>query len=343
MKDTFLPPFQQDVEHIIHSKAFSRYTDKTQVVYLVDNDHVTHRALHVQLVSFYARSLAKKLSLNVDLVEAISLGHDMGHPPFGHEGEGYLSKITESLGLGAFSHARQSCRLVSSIEPLNLSFQVLDGFLCHDGGMKDRIVRPNSAKTFEDHLHERDMRLKDPEINLEPATQEAALVKMCDTISYLARDLEDAISLGIVKREEVPKTLLGKTNREILHTAGLDLVQQSLGNSHIAISQDVHQSLKVLRKFNFDRFYMHPSIKTESKKIQESYELLFETLLKDYKQKLEKSFLHSHFLHSRTPEYLEVEKNEQKVVDFIAGMTDRYFIATLQNLIVPQKIELCIT
>src|SRR5581483_5815828 len=179
-KEPFWGPFKQDVERILHSKAFCRYTDKTQVVYLVDNDHVTHRSLHVQLVSSFARGLAEKLKLNVDLVEAISLGHDVGHPPFGHEGEEYLSELTKECGLGAFSHANQSCRLLREIEPLNLSLQVYDGFLCHDGGMRKRTCAPNISKTWDDHFAECKKRLTEPECDLQPKTIEGCLVKICD-------------------------------------------------------------------------------------------------------------------------------------------------------------------
>ncbi|MBS0637259.1 MAG: HD domain-containing protein, partial [Verrucomicrobia bacterium] len=150
---TFWQPYKEDVERIIHSKAFKRYSDKTQVVYLVENDHLTHRGHHVQLVSSFSRGLAKLLGLDVDLVEAISLGHDVGHPPFGHEGEGYLSEICKERGLGAYSHSSQSCRLLSVIEPLNLCFFVYDGFLCHDGGMRKPISTPVS-KTWQDHFRE---------------------------------------------------------------------------------------------------------------------------------------------------------------------------------------------
>jgi dGTPase len=336
----FTHSFQHDVEKIIHSKSFARYTDKTQVVYLVDNDHVTHRALHVQLVSFYARSLAKQLGLQEALVEAISLGHDMGHPPFGHEGEGYLSTIAQSCGLGAFSHSNQTCRLVSIIEPLDLSFEVLDGFLCHDGGMKERMVHIHAQKTFNDHLEERKMRLKEPERSFMPKTVEGALVKICDTVSYLGRDLEDAISLGIISRKEIPETILGTSNREILRVVGNDIIQNSTDQT-IGLSEEIFSSLKILRRFNFERYYMHPTLKKQSQKIKDCYQLLFERLLEDLKKRKEKSYLFVNFLHSRNREYLDAHTDEQKVVDFIAGMTDRYFISTVEALIVPQKIKLC--
>src|SRR3984957_3501716 len=130
-------PYKRDVDRIVHSKAYARYIDKTQVVYLVENDHITHRSLHVQLVSNFARGIAEILHLNLDLVEAIALGHDVGHPPFGHEGEEYLSALSQEFGAGHFAHSWQSCRLFMHVEPLNLGLAVYDGFLCHDGGMSN--------------------------------------------------------------------------------------------------------------------------------------------------------------------------------------------------------------
>lgn len=340
MGSDFWPLYKRDVERIIHSKAFRRYTDKTQVVYLVENDHLTHRSLHVQLVSSFARGLAEMLGLNVHLVEAISLGHDVGHPPFGHEGEGYLSELTQELGLGAFSHAHQSCRLLSEIEPLDLHFHVYDGFLCHDGGMRQNQAVPNLAKTWDDYARECRERTIEPEKDFRPATLEGALVKMCDTISYLGKDIEDAIHLGIIQREAIPETVLGKTNNQILTTCGRDLVEQSKGKGYIQLSEPVFKALKELRKFNFSHIYTDPRLKVESEKIRAGYRYLAEALASDFQKKGDESVLWKEFLHSKTESYRDGVKSEQQVVDFIAGMTDNYFMAKLKTLLIPQKIVL---
>ena len=339
-EEGFWDPYKLDAERIIHSKAFRRYADKTQVVYLVENDHLTHRSLHVQLVSSFARGLAEMLGLNVHLVEAISLGHDVGHPPFGHEGEGYLSEISKEANLGAFSHAHQSCRLFSEIEPLNLNFHVYDGFLCHDGGMKKSHCEPNFKKGWSEHAEECKARLADPERDLQPASLEGALVKMCDTISYLGKDLEDGIALGFITRKDIPKTVLGIENKEIIVNAGRDLIKESKDKDSIALSDEVFNALKILRKFNFEYIYNHPALKIESHKIRSSLRHLFDTLLSDFEKKGEKSELWTSFLHSKNRAYLEKTVAAQKVVDFIAGMTDNFFITTFEKLIVPQKITL---
>ncbi len=333
-------PYKRDVDRIVHSKAYARYTDKTQVVYLVDNDHITHRGLHVQLVSNFARGIAELLSLNLDLVEAISLGHDVGHTPFGHEGERYLSTQSKKHGGTAFAHPLQSCRLFMEIEPLNLGFAVYDGFLCHDGGMKDRHLTPNRNKTWEDHFTEQQLKRDEPDANIQPATLEGCLVKTCDTMSYVGKDIEDAISLGILKREDVPKTILGTNNREILKTLATDIITNSYEKDYIEISEEVYEALKALRQFNFRNIYTHPKLKVESSKVKHSYRILFEIILEDYRKNKESSHIWNAFLFNKSDKYCESIDEVQQVVDYIAGMTDRYFVRTLNKLIVPTTIPI---
>lgn len=333
-------PYKRDVDRIVHSKAYSRYIDKTQVVYLIHNEHITHRSLHVQLVSNFARGIAEILRLNLDLIEAIALGHDVGHSPFGHEGEGYLSELSQEYGNGPFTHPWQSCRLLSLIEPLNLGIAVYDGFLCHDGGMCGTVFKPNFGKTWEDHLVERQQKMANPEANIWPGTLEGCLVKMCDTMSYIGRDIEDAITLGLIKREEVPKTLLGDNNRDILAALASDIIQNSYNQNHIAISDKVYNSLVELRAFNFDHIYHHSKLKIESVKIKRSFRILFEFLLNDLDHKKQKSYIWKNFLHNKSKQYLSLTTPVQMVVDYISGMTDSYFIRTLETLILPQAIIL---
>jgi len=333
-------PYKRDVDRIIHSKAYSRYIDKTQVVYLIKNEHVTYRSLHVQLVSSFARGIAEILRLNLDLVEAIALGHDVGHPPFGHEGENYLSCLSKEYGCGHFAHPWQSCRLFTEIEPLNLGLAVYDGFLCHDGGMSGTRLTPRFGKTWEDHFADKANKIADPDENIFPGTLEGCLVKICDTISYLGRDIEDAITLGLLSRDQVPQTLLGVTNRDILRVVACDLIQMSYEKDYIELSEEVFEALKVLRAFNFKHIYTHAKLKVESSKISYSYRILFETLLNDYQKNLENSFMWKHFLDNKPEHYLQTSSAVQKVIDYISGMTDSYFIRTLEKLVMPQYIEL---
>ena len=333
-------PYKRDVDRIIHSKAYVRYTDKTQVVYLVENDHVTHRSLHVQLVSSFARGIAEILRLNLDLVEAIALGHDVGHPPFGHEGEGYLSQLSEEYGNGIFAHPWQSCRLFTEIEPLNLGLTVYDGFLCHDGGMKDPILRPRFGKTWNQHEEDKKQKLKDPDENIIPATLEGCLVKICDTMSYLGKDIEDAINIGILSRSMVPKTFLGTSNREILSVLAQDVIRNSYEKDYIALSEEALEALKVLRRFNFEHIYVHPQLKVESSKIKRSYRILFGLLLEDLEKQREGSYIWKAYVSTKKDSYKNTTSSVQMVVDYISGMTDSFFVRTLEKLAVPKRIEL---
>jgi dGTPase len=339
-EDDHRMPYKRDVDRIVHSKAYSRYVDKTQVVYLVDNDHITHRSLHVQLVSNFARGIAEILRLNLDLVEAIALGHDVGHAPFGHEGEGYLSALSVEYGNAPFTHSLQSCRLFSEIEPLNLGLAVYDGFLCHDGGMKGNVLTPLFGKTWEDHIKDREQKKEQPHVNIMPGTLEGCLVKLCDTMSYVGRDIEDAINLGILSRDQVPKTILGTTNREILGVLAADIIRHSYDKEYIATSEEAYEALRLLRHFNFQHIYIHPKLKVESKKIERSYRLLFEWLLEDLEEKKKDSYIWQHYIRKRTPEYISQTSSVQMVVDYVSGMTDKFFVRMLEKMIVPQKIEI---
>lgn len=339
-EDDHRMPYKRDVDRILHSKAYSRYVDKTQVVYLVENDHITHRNLHVQLVSSFARGIAEILRLNLDLVEAIALGHDVGHPPFGHEGEGYLSALSIEHDNGPFVHALQSCRLFSEIETLNLGLTVYDGFLCHDGGMGGNILVPAYGKTWDDHAKDKKQKKNYPDKNIIPGTLEGCLVKLCDTMSYVGRDIEDAINLGILTRDEVPRTILGRTNREILGYLAADIITNSYEKEYIAVSEEAYEALKTLRRFNFKHIYVHPKLKVESTKIKRSYRILFDCLLENLTTNKEQSYIWMNYLYKRSDKYLQNTSPVQMVIDYISGMTDSFFIRTLEKVIVPQKIEL---
>jgi dGTPase len=331
-------PYHDDVDRILCSKAYSRYVDKTQVVYLVENDHISHRSLHVQLVSRYARGIARVLGLNTGLVEAIALGHDVGHPPFGHEGEEYLSALSQEHGAGIFSHSIQSCRLLSEIEPLNLGFAVYDGFLCHDGGLGTGVNTPNWKKNWEEHFHEIDCKKQNSDVNFMPATLEGCLVKICDTISYLCRDLEDAIELGLITRSEIPDIGMGNSSSSILRFLAHDLIATSYEKDYIAISSPVFEAITALREFNFSRIYTHPILKTESKKVENSYRILFTSLLKGWKEDGRQSYLWKHYLHDRKETYIDEVDPVQLVIDYISGMTDGFFCRTLEDYVLPKRI-----
>ena len=331
-------PYASDVNKILNAKAFARYIDKTQVAYLIQNDHISQRSLHVQLVSRLARELGRELGLDLDLIEAISLGHDMGHPPFGHEGEMLLSELSIEFGAGPFSHPFQSCRLVEWIEPLHLHLEVRDGFLCHDGGMETPVYRPKIGKTEQEHQNELKEKQQDPEIKLWPMSVEGCLVKLCDTVAYLVRDVEDAKIMKLI--DEVPESILGTGWSEMLSNFKKDLLKQSRGQKEIVLSEGCFEALLNLRRFNFEKIYFHPKLKVETDRIKRAYRTLFTSLLLDQQERKEQSYIWKEFLMGKPHAYLNSTCDVQRVVDYMAGMTDRYFLLTLNSLITPATIRL---
>ena len=208
LSEGYRQAFSVDGDRILHSRAYARYIDKTQVFYLVRNDHITHRVLHVQLVSKISRTIGRFLGLNEDLIEAISLGHDIGHTPFGHDGERFLSELCDEHGIGAFHHNIQSVQFLDRVERKgrgwNLCLQTLDGILCHDGEVHNQMLAPWPVKTFESLAAEMAAKKADPAADLMPMTLEGCVVRMADTVAYIGRDIEDAIRLGLIERTDIP-------------------------------------------------------------------------------------------------------------------------------------------
>jgi dGTPase len=349
-------PFAQDADRILHSKAYARYIDKTQVFSLVDNDHITHRVLHVQIVSRIARTIGRFLGLNEDLIEAIAMGHDIGHPPFGHEGERILSVICRRHGLAFFQHTLQSIQFLDRFERSgsgwNLTLQVLDGILCHDGEVHSRQLRPKRHKDFAAHEREMAAKQSDPEVQLMPMTLEGCVVRLSDTIAYIGRDIEDAIELRLIAREEIPASctlLLGNSNGTIVYTLVADLLAESrhvrraatgdAASDFIGFSEEMGQALSRLKDFNYQRIYTNPAFKPDFIKIYHCYEQLFAHYL-DRSVKAAVDVSTRGFLHSMGSSYLETHSPAAQVRDYLAGMTDAYFLrqAAAIGCEVPERI-----
>jgi len=335
--------FSVDADRILHSLAYSRYIDKTQVFYLIKNDHITHRVLHVQLVSKIARTVGRLLKLNEDLIEAIALGHDIGHTPFGHDGEKFLSALCEAHNIGGFLHNIQSVRFLQDIERKgrgwNLSLQVLDGIFCHNGELHNQALEPRKDKNFQIFEEEMIRRGKDQSLDVWPMTLEGCVVRMADTISYIGRDIEDAIRLHLIKREDLPekcKRILGDTNGKIVYTLVEDLVANSLDKSSVSFSSEVGETLKELKNFNEESIYMNKKIKEQTYQIKLMFELLFEKYFSDLQTGNEDSDIFTEFLDGMKPEYGERTEAAGIVRDFIAGMTDEYFLNQCQKYLFPQ-------
>ena len=340
--------FAIDADRILHSRAYVRYIDKTQVFYLIKNDHITHRVLHVQLVSKIARTIGRFLKLNEDLIEAIALGHDIGHPPFGHDGEKMLSRLCQAHGLPPFQHNVQSVLFLDRIERKgrgwNLTLQTLDGILSHDGEVHSHELRPLRAATFADFDAKLAGKLEKPATPLVPMTLEGCVVRFSDTIAYIGRDIEDAIELKLISRDQIPsrcREVLGHSNGAIVYRLVTDLIKNGIEGDRIAFSPEIADSLAELKRFNYDRIYLNPAIKKELKTIETCYAGLFEACLDDLVKARGKAPIHAEFLAGMGPEYLEASSRAAIVRDFLAGMTDDYFLtqAARCGCEVPKKYD----
>jgi len=246
--------FSRDADRIIHSKAYSRYIDKTQVFFLVDNDHITHRVLHVQLVSKIARTIGRSLRLNEDLIEAIAVGHDIGHPPFGHLGEEILSNLCEKNGIGRFLHNVEGVKFLDDIENCNLTLQVLDGILCHNGEIFKKSLMPDRNKTWEIFDKEIEEILKVKK-DYTPMTLEGCVVRMADIIAYLGRDIQDASEIGLINRDDLNlistqcTEKIGTDNANIVNNLIIDIIENSFDKEdEISYSKEIYECLERIYK-----------------------------------------------------------------------------------------------
>jgi len=339
-------PYSRDADRIIHTRAYTRYIDKTQVFYLVENDHITHRVIHVQLVSKIARTIGRCLRLNEDLIEAIALGHDIGHIPYGHFGESCLSSLCEQYCTGKFFHNVQSVQFLDRIEDQDLTMQVLDGVLCHNGEADDVRITPAPCRNwaaFDKKVQDN----ADGRRSGAAMTLEGCLVKFADTIAYIGRDIQDAKEIGLIDDSmplpEECTAILGTTNREIINTLIYDLLENSDSEEkgYIAYSREVEKALIGLRTFSRKNIYNNEKLTAERPKIERMYATLFKTYLEDLESGCRDSKIVTDFIESgwTSPRYLETATNAELVRDFIAGMTDRYFAKRFEECVIPRRIE----
>lgn len=290
--------YSRDCDRIMHTRAYSRYIDKTQVFYLVDNDHITHRVLHVQLVSKIARTIGRALRLNEDLIEAISLGHDIGHVPYGHLGESYLSDLCKKNGIKGFYHNAQSVQFLDVLEDRNLTLQVLDGILCHNGEAHAQKLKPNRNKDWDTFGMEIEGVKEGKDYH--PMTLEGCVVRFADRIAYLGRDLQDSIEIALISdTSEVPeicKDKIGVTNDNIINTLIIDLIENSCRNDYISYSKDVSDAITNYDTFNKEHIYDNPKLLHDRNKIKHMFELLYETFLHDLENENKESNIYKHFI-----------------------------------------------
>ena len=338
-------PFALDRDRILYSGAFRRYSGKTQVIYFASqlDEMLTSRIIHTLSVAQVARTIGKFLGLNEELIEAIALSHDLGHSPFGHDGERFLSKICEDYGIGQYHHHIQSLHIVDSVAKkgrgLNLTFQVRDGILSHDGEVHNRRLEPNKDKTEEDLQRYIQTRKSGVYIDMMPMTLEGCVMRISDTVAYIGQDLEDAIRIGIIDRNDIPQELrdqLGSTNGEIMNTLIKDVIYNSYRKGYVKFSKEISSALKQLKEFNYEKIYLNEKLKQDHEKIIHGFEVLFKLFLVDLKNCTKTSRIYKHFLDTKHKNYLERTSDAEKVRDFIAGMTDRYYVEVLQDLTIPK-------
>jgi dGTPase len=293
------PVFQRDRDRIIHSKSFRRLKDKTQVFLTPEGDHYRTRLTHTLEVAQIARSISKSLTLNEDLTEAIALGHDLGHTPFGHAGERALNRVCST----GFHHHLQSVRVVEFLEKhgkgLNLTLEVVDGIKNHQTSGK-------------------------------PATLEGKVVQMSDKIAYVNHDIDDAIRGGIIKEEDLPKEyteILGHCLRDRLNSVIHNIIMNSFEKPYVDMTDEFKSAMAGLRKWMFENVYTNPIAKGEEGKAESMIEQMF-----DYYKK------HPEHIPSEYIEHMERrgESLELVICDYIAGMTDRFFVSTYTDTMIPK-------
>ena len=296
------PVFQRDRDRILHCKSFRRLKHKTQVFLSPKGDHYRTRLTHTLEVSQNARTIAKALRLNEDLVEAIALGHDLGHTPFGHAGERILNELCEE----GYRHNEQSVRIVEKLEKdgkgLNLTWEVRDGILNHQTSMM-------------------------------PHTLEGKIVRLSDKIAYINHDIDDAIRAKVMSEEDIPleiRKVLGMTTKERLNTLIHNIIMNSMGKNDIVMSEEIGGAMQDLRKFMFQKVYTNPAAKGEEAKAER---LLCE-LYAHYMGHIEILPEQYQRMHS------EGEKKERVVCDYISGMTDQYAVAKYREFFVPKAWEI---
>ncbi len=343
-RENVRPSFFHDTDMIMHSRPYSRYIDKTQVFSLFENDHITRRVLHVQLVSKVGRIIGRCLKLNEDLIEAIALGHDLGHVPYGHSGEKALHKLCIKKRIGCFCHNAQSARILMALENkgqgLNLTLQVLDGILAHNGEILVNKIEPTRDKTWESFKkeYEKCFRIEEYSKNIIPMTLEGCVVRISDIIAYIGRDIEDAITLRLIKRKDLPREIrkvLGSTNEKIMDTLIMNLIKHSYNKDYLSFSDRVYKSLQDLLQFNRYSIYQDPRINTEMPKVEKMYNALYSRYLADLGNGTDSAIRES--IADMDDEYLRSTKNKRMVVDFLAGMTDDFFNNQYDVLFVPQS------
>lgn len=338
------PAFVRDTEKILHVPYYNRYSDKTQVFSFYQNDDISRRALHVQLVARIARNIGNVLGLNEDLIEAISLGHDIGHTPFGHAGERILSELYYENTGRYFNHNVHSVRVLDGIIHRNISLQTLDGILCHNGELELEKYRPCEMTTFVEYDKKVEHCYVDRQAvgQLIPCTLEGCVMRICDIIAYLGKDRQDASRLGLLEDSNFSSGAIGTQNAEIINNLIVNLLENSYGKPYLKLDSEYFEALRQAKKENYEMIYRNKELDDlYENEIRPMFGELYKELLRQAKSKNRNTILYQHHIsyvnknNYRIPEgtvpYVETEPN-QMVVDYLASVTDDYFLALYKEL-----------
>lgn len=340
------PAFVRDVEKILHMPAYNRYAGKTQVFSFRSNDDLSRRGLHVQLVARIARDIGYALGLNCDLIEAIGLGHDLGHTPFGHAGERCLNDVFHERTGRWFFHNVHSVRVLDKLYGRNISLQTLDGALCHNGEYEQRLFELSGLSSFGEFDRVVDECVSGGGAvigHLRPMTLEGCVVRISDIIAYVGRDRQDAIEAGLLTGDAFEDGLGGAYNSWILTHASADIIEHGYGKDRIEMSEELFAEIRRAKAENYAKIYRSSGIEGERAEVlARAFELMYERCLDDLHKRDESSFIFRHHI-TRIEEQLAhygrtydwQSDPEQTVVDYIASMTDGYF-AELASKFFPQ-------
>lgn len=333
--------FVRDIDKIMHCPYYNRYADKTQVFSFYKNDDITRRGLHVQLVSRIARTIGKALNLNLDLIEAIALGHDIGHTPFGHAGERFLDELIFEHTGRHFSHNIHSVRVLDSIYPYNISLQTLNGIAAHDGEMELSEYYPKALDDFEtfDAQIEACYIDKSNVKKLVPATLEGCVMRISDIIAYLGKDRQDAEKAQLLKNKDFEPGAIGTYNAEIINNLIVNIIENSYGKPYIRMDEAHFEALKKAKSDNYMLIYKNDSVNdvlqnTVKPMMSDVYAKLLDDLING---NLSSPIFRHHIdyvnsaHYARSIPYESTEPN-QIVTDYIASMTDDYFIDLYEYL-----------
>ena len=343
-------PFIRDCDKILHCPFYNRYADKTQVFSFYKNDDISRRGLHVQLVSRIARTIGKALGLNLELIEAIALGHDIGHTPFGHAGESFLDEVYFEHTGRHFSHNIHSVRVLDKIFPYNMTLQTLNGIAAHDGELELSEYRPQPLESFDEF----DKQIENCYIDkinirkLVPCTLEGCVVRISDIIAYLGKDRQDAERANLLSDSEYDGGAIGVINAEIINNLVVNIIENSYGKPYIKMDQKHFEALQKAKADNYE--YIYKSEKVAEKlntTVKPMIREMYERLLPELESKTAESVILRHHIdyvskshYKRAVPYESGDPN-QIVVDYIASMTDDYFVELYHHLFPnsPLKIE----